>query len=140
LLRTDELDLLHLVRHAPVIFQQYVPAVYDLRVTIVGSSVFPAAIHSQDTAYPVDCRIDIAHARIDPVELPVELEKQLLELTRRLGLVYGAVDLRLTPDGPYVFLEINPAGQFLYIEAATGQPIAAAMAAELVDRHRPRGE
>ena len=48
---------------------------------------------------------------------------------RRLGLVYGAIDLRLTGDGRYVFLEINPAGQFLYVEEQTGQPIAAALAA-----------
>jgi len=48
---------------------------------------------------------------------------------RRLGLEYGAIDLRLTPEGQYVFLEINPAGQFLWIEMATGQKIAAALAA-----------
>jgi len=46
--------------------------------------------------------------------------------------VYGAIDLRLTPEGRYVFLEINPAGQFLYIEYATGQPIAAAIARKLI--------
>jgi len=50
-------------------------------------------------------------------------------LMRRLGLVYGAIDLRLTEDGRYVFLEINPAGQFLYVEQQTGQPITAALAA-----------
>jgi glutathione synthase/RimK-type ligase-like ATP-grasp enzyme len=50
---------------------------------------------------------------------------------RRLGLVYGAIDLRLTGDGRYVFLEINPAGQFRYVEEQTGQPLAAALAARL---------
>ena len=52
---------------------------------------------------------------------------------RRLGLVYGAIDLRLTPEGQYVFLEINPAGQFLYVERATGQPITAALAKALLE-------
>jgi glutathione synthase/RimK-type ligase-like ATP-grasp enzyme len=55
-----------------------------------------------------------------------------------MGLVYGAIDLRLTPDGEYVFLEINPAGQFLYIEGATGLPIAAEMARTLATRDTPR--
>jgi glutathione synthase/RimK-type ligase-like ATP-grasp enzyme len=50
---------------------------------------------------------------------------------RRLGLEYGAIDLRKTPEGEYVFLEVNPAGQFLYVEKATGQPIAAALADHL---------
>ncbi|MEV4245300.1 hypothetical protein AB0J63_18065 [Streptosporangium canum] len=43
------------------------------------------------------------------------------------GLTYGAIDLILTPDGRYVFLEINPNGQFLWIEDATGLPIGAAI-------------
>jgi glutathione synthase/RimK-type ligase-like ATP-grasp enzyme len=138
LLRTEELALLDNVRHAPVIFQEYVAAVYDLRITVVGEQVFAAAIHSQETEYKVDCRIDIAGARIEAVTLPAELETLLRELTRRLGLVYGAVDMRRTPDGDYIFLEINPAGQWLYIEVKSGQPIAATMARALVERDRAR--
>jgi hypothetical protein len=42
----------------------------------------------------------------------------------RLGLCYGAIDLILTPDGRYVFLEINPNGQYLWIEHETGLPIS----------------
>lgn len=128
LLKPEEMTMLEHVRHAPVIFQQYVPAEYDLRVTVVGDRLFPAAIHSQQTAYPVDSRIDIANARIQQTEIPDEVRSWLLDLTRTLGLVYAAADLRLTPDGEYVFLEVNPSGQFLYIEAATGLPISAAMA------------
>jgi glutathione synthase/RimK-type ligase-like ATP-grasp enzyme len=46
----------------------------------------------------------------------------------RLGLVYGAIDMRRTPDGEYVFLEVNTAGEFLFIEDRTGQPISSAVA------------
>jgi hypothetical protein len=53
---------------------------------------------------------------------PNDVADKLRALMRRLGLVYGAIDLRLTEDGRYVFLEINPAGQFLYVEQQTGQP------------------
>jgi glutathione synthase/RimK-type ligase-like ATP-grasp enzyme len=134
LLRTEELALLDHVRHAPVIFQEYVEAVYDLRVTVIGEELFAAAIHSQQTDYKVDCRIDIGRARIEAVELPADVAALLRRLVARLGLVFGAVDMRLTPDGRHVFLEINPAGQFLYIEAATGQPMAAAMARALLER------
>ena len=64
--------------------------------------------------------------------LPDAVTSALRAMMARLGLVYGAVDLRRRPDGEYVFLEINPAGQFLYIEFETGQPIAAAMATALL--------
>ena len=60
----------------------------------------------------------------------------LLTLMRRLGLEYGAIDMRRTPDGRHVFLEINPAGQFLYVELMTGQKIAAALASDLVRSSR----
>jgi glutathione synthase/RimK-type ligase-like ATP-grasp enzyme len=138
LLKPEELELLGHVRHAPVIFQGYVEAVYDLRITIVGERIFAAAIHSQETDYTVDCRIDIGNARIEAVSLPAEVEARLLALMRRMGLVYGAVDMRLKPNGEYVFLEINPAGQFYYIEVATGLRMAEAMALALVERDRAR--
>jgi hypothetical protein len=47
---------------------------------------------------------------------------------RRLGLVYGAIDMRRTPDGSYVFLEVNPSGQFLFIEELTAQPLTTSLA------------
>ena len=131
LVGAEEMDKLDNVRFAPVIFQNYVEAVYDLRITVIGNEIFPAAIYSQESAYTVDCRIDIGRARIEPVSLPAPVREQLLEYMSRLGLVYGAIDMRLQPDGTYVFLEINPAGQFLFIESATKQPMARCMATTL---------
>jgi glutathione synthase/RimK-type ligase-like ATP-grasp enzyme len=128
LLKQEELDLLDNVRYAPVIFQEYIEAQYDLRITIVGQEIFAAAIHSQSTAYKVDMRMDIAHAQIEAVQLPTEIEAKLHALMQRLGLVYGAIDMRLTPDGQYVFLEINPAGQWLFIEQYSKQPITTSLA------------
>lgn len=136
LLKQEELALLDNVRYAPVIFQEYVEAVYDLRITAVGDELFAAAIHSQETEYKVDFRMDVASARIEAVELPDETQELLHALMAQLGLVYGAIDMRLTPDGRYVFLEINPAGQWLFIEQESGQPIAAALARLLHEHDR----
>ncbi len=127
LLKPEEMALLDNVRFAPVIFQEYVPADVDLRVTVVGEDVFPAAIHSQQTAYKHDFRMDMATARVEACTLPESVQRMLLELMRRLGLVYGAIDMRRTPEGRHVFLEINPAGQWLFVEDRTGQPITEAL-------------
>ena len=69
--------------------------------------------------------------------MPDDVAAMLRDLMRRLGLVYGAIDMRLTPRGDYVFLEINPAGQWLFIEAHSAQPITATIAGYLArnDRH-----
>ena len=47
---------------------------------------------------------------------------------RRLGLLYGAIDLVETPDGRHVFLELNPSGEFFWLEQQPGLPISAALA------------
>ena len=133
LVRAAERDQLESVRLAPVIFQEYVPADVDLRVTIVGDSVFAAAIHSADTDYPVDFRMSIGQARVVATELPPEISELLLAMMNRLGIVYGAFDLRRTPAGEYVFLEVNTAGEFMFIEERTGQPITEALAGWLAD-------
>jgi glutathione synthase/RimK-type ligase-like ATP-grasp enzyme len=133
LLRPDELSLLDNVQYAPVIFQEYVEAAYDLRITVVGDAVFAAAIHSQETSYPVDFRMDMASATIEPVDVPPSVEGQVTTYLRALGLQYGAIDMRVRPDGEYVFLEINPAGQWLFVEEVTHQPIAATLAQLLIE-------
>lgn len=138
LLRPGEVDQLESVRYAPVIFQRYIEADVDLRVTVVGDRLFTAAIHSQETSYKIDFRMDMGKARIEPADLPDDVGARLLALMQELGLVYGAIDLRRRPDGSHVFLEINPAGQWLFVERMTGQEITAAMAQELA-RHDGQG-
>ena len=131
-----ERDALDAVRVAPVIFQEYIPAGVDLRVTIVGGRVFSAAIHSSNTDYPIDFRMGIGQALVEPTTLPESIEQNLLKMMARLEIVYGAFDLRVTPDGVHVFLEVNTAGEFLFVEDRTGLPITAAIAGWLSGRDR----
>jgi glutathione synthase/RimK-type ligase-like ATP-grasp enzyme len=55
------------------------------------------------------------------------VQELCVQLVERLELCYGAIDMILTPDGRYVFLEINPSGQYGWIEQVTGLPISAAI-------------
>jgi glutathione synthase/RimK-type ligase-like ATP-grasp enzyme len=121
------------VQFAPVIFQDYVEAEADVRVTVVGDRIFAAAIHSATTDYPVDFRMSLGQAGVEPCELPRAVEGRLRALMGRLGLVYGAVDFRRTPAGDHVFLEVNTAGEWLFVEERTGQPITEAVAGWLAD-------
>lgn len=127
-LTLEDLPMLDSLRIAPVIFQELVPAVADLRVTIVGDEVFPMAIDSSRTSYDVDFRVGLAQARTSATTLPADVDRMLRSLMAELGLVYGAVDLRVTPEGEHVFLEINPAGEFLFSENGSGHRITDAVA------------
>jgi ribosomal protein S6-L-glutamate ligase RimK-like protein len=126
--RDEELRNLDALRLAPVIFQEYIEAEADLRVTVVGDQVFAAAIHAADTEYPFDFRMVLGQAKVEAVELPAPVREKLLRFMRRLGLVYGAIDLRRTSSGEHVFLEINTAGEFLFVEERAGLPVSAALA------------
>jgi len=117
------------VRLCPIIVQPYVVKALELRVTVVGKEVFAAEIHSQESNRArIDWRrYDLRMTPHGIHRLPDEIAKRCLALVQRLGLCYGAIDLILTPDGRYVFLEINPNGQYLWIEKATGLPISEAL-------------
>lgn len=131
LVTVEEEKMLPNVKYAPVIFQEYIEAQYDIRITVIGEHIFPAAIYSQETEYKIDMRMDIGNARMEAVKLPKSIEDKLRLLMKKLGLVYGAIDFRLTPEGEYVFLEINPAGQWLFVEDCTKQPITKTFASYL---------
>lgn len=129
----QDLGLIDSVRYAPVTFQRFVPAALDLRVTVVEKEVFAASIQSEPQ-YQADYRAGLGSATVAPYELPDDVRSSLLALMGTFGLVYGAVDFRVTPDGEHVFLEVNPAGEYLFVGERTGQPIPEAIAACL-DRH-----
>jgi len=94
---------------------------------------FATAIWSQEKGdTEVDWRKgshpDLEH---EAISLPDEVAEQCRELVRRMNLRYGAIDLVCDRDGKLWFLEINPNGQWAWIENQTGYPIATAIVDEL---------
>ena len=110
---------------APTIFQETVTDCRELRITVIGDRLFAAAFHPP--AGLIDGRLDL-HTPYRPHTLPHDLSRRLIALVRRLGLVFSTIDMKLTDDGEYVFLELNPMGQYLYVEILAGLPLTAAMA------------
>lgn len=133
LVEREDLERIDGVRYAPVIFQRYIQGVEDLRITVVDGDVFAARIRSQ-ADHQVDYRAGLGTASVEACSLPDDVSEKLLALMARLGVSFGAIDMRLTPEGEYVFFEINPAGEYLFVSRRTGQPIPEAIAASL-QRH-----
>ncbi|HLO93161.1 MAG TPA: hypothetical protein VK195_02490 [Burkholderiaceae bacterium] len=141
-IRPEDLDHLDGLRHGPMTFQALVPKALELRVTIVGEQVFAAAIDSQSherarTDWRREGRQMLRQWRHHT--LPSDIQARLLALMDAFGLNYGAIDLILTPDGRHVFLEINPAGEFMWLERHPGLPIADALADVLIGNAPRRG-
>jgi glutathione synthase/RimK-type ligase-like ATP-grasp enzyme len=131
----EHLKTLEEAKWAPSIYQEWIPKRYDIRVTCVGSQMFAAAIHSQtDPAALVDWR-QTANPALphSAIELPSMLASQLQHLMRRLDLQFGCLDLVLTPSDEYIFLEVNPSGQWLWLDDQLDLGISDAVAGWLAE-------
>lgn len=132
----DQLKRLEGLKLAPCIIQEMVPKAYELRITVVGDKVFSAEIMSQaDAGTAIDYRrkpIQVDAVPVRATEIPHELKTSILALMSKLGLRFGCLDLVVTPDNGIVFLEVNPNGQWWFVQRETGLPIAEAIAAQLL--------
>ncbi|BAZ54036.1 hypothetical protein NIES4103_67210 [Nostoc sp. NIES-4103] len=128
----DDLENLEGLRFCPMTFQENVPKALELRTTIVGHQVFTAAVDSQSlegSTYDWRKEGRALKNAWKPYDLPEDVEKKLLKLMANFGLNYGAIDIIVTPDGRHVFLEINPVGEFFWLEVfAPHFPISSAIA------------
>src|SRR5688572_14081766 len=103
----------------PMTFQEKIEKRVELRVTIVGDRVFSAAVDSSALERSKNDwrREGVALIRAwTPHPLPPTVEKQLLGVMDFFGLNYGAMDVIVTPDDRYVFIEVNPVGEFFWLD------------------------
>ena len=119
------------LRRAPTIFQELIEGPRDLRVTMIGTTCFTAAVDTGSSRH-VDSRLAI-DVPMTAYDLPASVEASLVRLMTTLGLKFATIDIKESSDGTLYFLELNPQGQFLYVEILTGLPIAAAMARYLTE-------
>lgn len=120
---------------SPVMIQEYIKKSIELRITVVGNRIFSCAIHSQDSKRTMHDwrRYDFENVKHEIYELPKNVEEKILKFTHYFKLNFAAIDMVLTPSGEYIFLEVNPSGQFGWIEKLTGMPIAESIANLLVE-------
>jgi glutathione synthase/RimK-type ligase-like ATP-grasp enzyme len=129
-LNKHDMDKLSSVSYAPVIFQAFIPGIYDIRVSVVGNDIFATEFNIPNLE-SVDYRVNMVDLPCRPHTIPDSLEKQIRTLMRTLKLEFSGIDFRLTPDGEYVFFEVNTAGEFMYLQNRTQQPISQSLAAHL---------
>lgn len=139
LLNENHLERLDEISCCPGIFQEYVPKHHEVRVTIIGERVFACRIFSQEReGSRVDwrnwdwCRPEGTLPRHEACELPAALATTLVSLVRGYDLSFAGVDLLVTPGGDWVFLELNPNGQWAWMEPLVGLPLTQALVDHLV--------
>jgi glutathione synthase/RimK-type ligase-like ATP-grasp enzyme len=131
--KTDSIDYSHLYLD-PYTFQEYIKPAYELRITVVGDQVFAAKVDGEEIDGTNSKFRDwrYAHAnntfKASIADIPDNIAEKCIRFVKEIGLLFGAFDFIVDENGKYWFLEINPGGQWAFIEQATGQPIGKAIA------------
>lgn len=120
------------------LMQQWAPKAHDARVIVIGSRLFGFAIHTDSTAGALDFRYDYGALRYEPVEVPADVAFGVTTLMSKLGLCYAAMDFVVSPDDQWIFIgDVNPGGQYGWLESATGVPLTETLADVLAKGAHP---
>lgn len=132
----QEKDLLEAdsLRYCPMVFQEQIPKLRELRVVYVNENLFVGAL---DASKYENNTVDWRDASSDTCvweyhELPDEIAIRIKMYMLRLGLTFGAFDFIQKPSGEYVFLELNPTGEWGMLERDLDYPISEAIAEALL--------
>lgn len=120
----DDLPSDEIMRLSPGIFQSLIEKKFEVRVNYMGGFMVATRINSQelsDTA--TDWRPNQQKISMVPMDLPDSISEKIRALMAQLNLVFGCLDFIVSPGGRYYFLEVNPQGQFLWVEDRTGIPL-----------------
>ena len=117
---------------SPNIFQPYVEKAYELRCVVMGDEIFTAKLDSQaHESTRKDWRagaVEGEDVEYEVYDLPERVQAGLHRLMRSFEINFASIDLIVTPDGEFVFLDLNPNGQWLWLQEELGLPLVAAMA------------
>lgn len=135
LIASDQLPVPQRLASAPVCFQQPIWPKRDIRVTVAGDAVLSAMRdRASESQEPLDWRLATQQPWV-PYDLPVGIADACRALVAELGLRFGGIDLALDDSGEHWFLELNPNGEWGWLQRA-GLPIAEALAEVLLSQAR----
>jgi ATP-GRASP peptide maturase of grasp-with-spasm system len=104
----------------PSIVQNYIEKEFEIRIFYLDGQFFSVAIFSQQREHTkIDFRMidkDKQSVRMTPFELPEEIKSKIRQLMKKLNLNTGSIDMIYTPQKEYYFLEVNPAGQYMWVD------------------------
>lgn len=130
-LKKEHIETLEKYELTPCIYQEKIEKNIELRITVVGEKVFSSGVNSQLFE---NTRTDWRKGKQEffKEEIPKDIEEKCKLIVKKLGLQFGAIDLIKDTNGNYIFLEINPNGQWVWIENETGLKISDSIINELI--------
>jgi glutathione synthase/RimK-type ligase-like ATP-grasp enzyme len=133
-LKESDLDRLDELAYCPMIFQEYIPKSYELRIAYIDGDFFTGKI-GYDKEEMTDWRAVKGNSlQWQHYELPLSVRRNICALMRKLDLTFGAIDMIRHTNGEYVFLEVNPQGEWGMLQRDLAYPIGETIAQKLIMR------
>lgn len=105
----------------PVYLQQYITKQYEVRMTWINDHVYPVKIDSKDK---LDWRKDYSGHSYSMIECPTFIMDKCRSMMSDFELKFGAFDFIVNENDEWVFLEVNPNGQWQWLEQALNLQIS----------------
>ena len=136
--RREALGMSSRIGGAALLVQPYVEKEYELRITIVAGEVFTCRIDSQASEVSsTDWRhYDLSHVKHHAWTVPADISTKLISLMSEWHLLFACIDMIVEPSGRHRLVELNPSGQYAWIEALTGLPITQSITSWLLGERR----
>ncbi len=115
----------------PIYLQEYISKSYEVRITIVKEKVYTVKIECDDK---VDWRKSYSTHRYSLIKCPHMVEEYCKKLMLKFGLKFSAIDFIVDTEGHWIFLEINPNGQWLWLEKSLNLDISSQIVHYLLAR------
>jgi glutathione synthase/RimK-type ligase-like ATP-grasp enzyme len=125
--RPGDLNSLESLCDCPTLFQQFVDKSCDVRITVLDEDLHAVELKASEPDGTQRCDIrrndmeDVSYRRID---LPADIRHHLRQLIDAYGLRFAAIDMAITRAGEWIFFEINPNGQWAWLDLAGVTDIA----------------
>ncbi|MEO1496196.1 MAG: MvdC/MvdD family ATP grasp protein [Planctomycetota bacterium] len=123
----DDLEEDDCLAACPTLFQERIQKAIDVRVTVIDGNLHPVGLRAGDA--PGNQRTDIRRNNMvdviyESVTLPDGVRRRILELMSIYRLRFAAIDMAVSTEGEWVFFEVNPNGQWAWMDLAGATSIA----------------
>ncbi|QDI04358.1 hypothetical protein E4A48_12220 [Xanthomonas cerealis pv. cerealis] len=103
---------------APAIFQEEIVKDFDIRAFVFGDQIHAYKIYQ--TSGRLDSREDLTDSNVTTIskmDLPLEVQEKVGLLMSKMGVEVACMDLVPDRNGEYHFLDLNPSGNWLFLES-----------------------
>lgn len=119
------------LRTCPTLFQQQIRKASDVRITVVDKDIHAVELLAAEKDGSQRC--DIRRNNMEDVgyrliELPISVENRVRAITDHYSLRFAAIDMAVTSNGEWVFFEVNPNGQWAWLDLEGVTDIASSFA------------